>query len=126
MTQLRKDLDKVSSVIRKKQFDEAEKMIQDVEERLKKLIKQREIPETSKSVLFLKKAISQKRHLLAYRKDPVAAKKKATTVSFVEHVAPIFYSRCVKCHADDPGGKLHLDTFAGMKRGGESGPLLSA
>ncbi len=126
LIQLRKDLYKVSAVIRKKNFDQAEEKIRNVEDRLEKLIKKSNVSKSNKLILSLQKAISQQKHRLAFRKNPKAARKKATNVSFLEHVAPILQSRCVKCHGDDAGGKLHLDSFAGMKRGGESGPLLIA
>jgi len=125
LIQIRKDLYKVSRIIRKKEFEEADQKIRDVEDRLQKLIKRSGISKTDIFVLSLQKAISQQRHTLAFRKNPKEARKKAATVSFLEHVAPILNARCVQCHGDDPAGKLHLDTFTGMKRGGESGPLLT-
>lgn len=43
-------------------------------------------------------------------------------VSFSRHVAPIFAKRCVACHnTRSPGGRLNLDTFAALNKGGESG-----
>jgi len=40
-------------------------------------------------------------------------------------VAGIFRSRCVKCHGPvDPQNDLRLDSYAGVVRGGESGPAV--
>jgi hypothetical protein len=46
-------------------------------------------------------------------------------VVFSRDVAPIIADACLGCHgADNPRANLRLDTFAGWKRGGRSGPLL--
>jgi len=48
-------------------------------------------------------------------------------VSFSRHVAPIFARRCVACHnTRSPGGRLNLDSFAALQKGGESGVVVEA
>jgi len=48
-------------------------------------------------------------------------------VSFSRHVAPIFARRCVACHnTRSPGGRLNLDSFAALQKGGESGEVVAA
>lgn len=48
-------------------------------------------------------------------------------VSFSRHVAPIFAKRCVACHnTRSPGGRLNLDSFAALQKGGESGAVVTA
>ncbi|MFN9718873.1 MAG: c-type cytochrome domain-containing protein [Planctomycetota bacterium] len=48
-------------------------------------------------------------------------------VSFSRHVAPILADRCIACHnTRSPGGRLNLDSFAAMMKGGESGAALTA
>ncbi len=43
-------------------------------------------------------------------------------VSFSRDVAPILASRCVACHnTRSPGGRLNLDSYAALLKGGESG-----
>ncbi len=43
-------------------------------------------------------------------------------VSFAQKVAPIFHRRCVACHnARLAQGRLNMETFAAMTKGGESG-----
>ena len=45
--------------------------------------------------------------------------------SFVSTVAPVLASRCVRCHGNRrKSGGLSLATFADMKAGGDSGPLV--
>ncbi|HAP08237.1 MAG TPA: hypothetical protein DCR20_10445, partial [Planctomycetaceae bacterium] len=47
-------------------------------------------------------------------------------VSFSRHVAPIFARRCVACHnTRSPGGRLNLDSFAALQKGGESGAVVT-
>jgi len=46
-------------------------------------------------------------------------------VSFNRDVRPILSKNCLSCHGPDEGdrkGDFHLDTFAGITKGGESGP----
>ncbi|MFN9943752.1 MAG: c-type cytochrome domain-containing protein, partial [bacterium] len=48
-------------------------------------------------------------------------------VSFSRHVAPILAEHCIACHnTRSPGGRLNLDSFAAMSKGGESGPAFKA
>jgi hypothetical protein len=49
------------------------------------------------------------------------------TVSFALDVAPILSANCVGCHnAQQPDAELNLSTFAGILKGGESGPVMVA
>lgn len=42
---------------------------------------------------------------------------------YAKQIAPIFQKRCVGCHnADDAEGKLSLDSFADLQKGGKRGP----
>ena len=42
---------------------------------------------------------------------------------FSKHIAPIFQKRCVGCHnADDAEGKLSLESYADLQKGGKHGP----
>ena len=42
----------------------------------------------------------------------------------MSQIAPIFAKHCLDCHGKEAKGGLRLDTFAGMEKGGKSGPLL--
>ncbi len=124
-SQFHKDLTKISSIIRRKKYEEAEKMLEETEERLKKFVKTSGLGKTHKGIRTIETKITLVRRSLEKQKDPKGYKEKQNRVSFVRHVAPILNKHCVKCHSDDPQGKLHLDSFAEMKKGGSSGPLLS-
>lgn len=49
----------------------------------------------------------------------------ADTPSFAKDVAPIFAANCAGCHAGNVAmGTLDLDSFAGIQKGGHSGPVI--
>lgn len=48
-------------------------------------------------------------------------------VSFSHNVAPILAKHCIACHnTRSPGGRLNLDSFAALMKGGESGAAFEA
>ena len=48
-------------------------------------------------------------------------------VSFSKHIAPIFAKRCVACHnTRTASGRLNMDSFATLAKGGESGAAFEA
>ena len=48
-------------------------------------------------------------------------------VSFSESVAPVLSKRCLACHnAKTAKGRYNMETFAGIVKGGESGPAVLA
>jgi WD40 repeat protein len=56
-----------------------------------------------------------------------ALKAEGQWVSFSQEVAPILYSRCLACHnARSAKGRLNMESFASMQKGGESGPAVAA
>lgn len=65
--------------------------------------------------------------LLASREAEAALEPLGRFVSFSRDVAPIFAQRCVACHnTRSPGGRLNLDSFAALLKGGESGAAVTA
>jgi hypothetical protein len=53
--------------------------------------------------------------------DPVAVSR------FEEQIRPLLLDRCQKCHSGSaPKGGLRLDSAEGIRRGGESGPVIAA
>lgn len=65
--------------------------------------------------------------LLARRHAENALEPLGRFVSFSRHVAPVLAQRCVACHnTRSPGGRLNLDSFAAMGKGGESGAAFAA
>ncbi len=49
---------------------------------------------------------------------------------FEKHIRPVIVERCYECHSGQPGAKikggLRLDTAAGLRAGGENGPIVTA
>jgi hypothetical protein len=65
--------------------------------------------------------------LVASQQAEAALEPLGRFVSFSRHVAPILAQRCVACHnTRSPGGRLNLDSFAALLKGGESGTAVSA
>lgn len=116
--ELSKEMRQVASLVRRKKLEEAEASIKEVEDRLKAL----EVPDNDRSVQILRRLIATQKQLIARRRNP--GKKGTEPVSFEKDVAPILKENCLRCHSNNPRGGLKLDTFAGMKAGGQSGALL--
>jgi predicted nucleic acid-binding Zn-ribbon protein len=65
--------------------------------------------------------------LVARRQAESALEPLGRFVSFSRHVAPIFAERCIACHnTRSPGGRLNMDSFAALSKGGESGAAVAA
>jgi len=65
--------------------------------------------------------------LVVRRQAEAALEPLGRFVSFSRHVAPILARRCVACHnTRSPGGRLNLDSFAAMGKGGESGDAFTS
>lgn len=83
--------------------------------------------EPSLQKLSAEMQIVQNDALVARRDAEKALEPLGRFVSFSRHVAPILADRCIACHnTRSPGGRLNLDSFAAMMKGGESGAALSA
>ncbi len=64
--------------------------------------------------------------LVASRQAEASLEPLGRFVSFSRDVAPILAERCVACHnTRSPGGRLNLDSFASLLKGGESGATVS-
>ncbi|MCA9035430.1 MAG: hypothetical protein KDA91_09875 [Planctomycetaceae bacterium] len=108
LASLQKDLRSVTTLVRKKEVDEAKALIRKVEDRLAELAISDD--EKDRSFTALKSTLERSKLLIP--------------VSFEQQVAPILKDNCVSCHdADSAGGMLRLDTYTNMTRGSRSGPL---
>ena len=103
---IRKELNKATPLLRKKQFDEASALIDAVEEKLKAT----DVAPEDRSYKSVARQIAKMRSNLP--------------VSFEREVAPILKENCLRCHGRQARGQLRLNTFAGMEQGGANGPLL--
>ncbi len=124
LSALRKDVSKVSSLIRRKKLDEAKQAIEQAEEKLKSIMEDAGVDEKDRTIAGVLKAISFQKKNLDRKMNATAGKGKNNGISFSKQVAPILAKNCLGCHDDTARGRLRLDTFAGMRQGGMSGQLL--
>lgn len=127
LTTLRRDISKAGSLIRRKEGEEAKKLLDDAESQLKEIASAAGLDANDRAIGSIQKAIDLQRQQLERVMDGGgnAAKDGGGGVSFSEDVAPILAANCLGCHDDTARGGLRLDTFANIRRGGMSGPLLT-
>ncbi|MEW4531266.1 MAG: c-type cytochrome domain-containing protein [Maioricimonas sp. JB045] len=122
LTQIKRDLGKVSSLIRKKELDEAASLLDSAEDQLESIADSAGLEPDDRKLLGVMPTIER------YRKALENVRGKAGGgggVSFSKDVAPIIAENCLGCHSGNRArGNLRLDTFAGWKRGGQNGLLL--
>ncbi|MBI5761408.1 MAG: hypothetical protein HZA46_23105 [Planctomycetales bacterium] len=122
LTAIKKDIDKAQSLITRKDTDDAAKLLDESEAKLKKIVEEAKVEESNIAVSPFFKSIEQKRLSLAKRTGGGAA----GGISFSKEIAPILNTACLRCHGDDnPRGGLQLSNFAGLEKGGGNGPLLT-
>jgi cytochrome c553 len=123
IAEIKKSVDKAQSLITKKETEEADKLLDDAEAKLKKIVDDAQIKETDAAVSSVFKSIETKRQALAKR---AGAGANAGGLSFSKDIAPIISANCLRCHGDDnPRAGLQMSNFAGLEKGGGSGPLLT-
>ncbi|WP_310820754.1 c-type cytochrome domain-containing protein [Stratiformator vulcanicus] len=121
-----RNVGKASSLIRRKEVDEAETLLNDAESKIDQIAKDAELPATHPAVAGIRRAIGIQRNLLARVKasmNPAAEQGPPAAqqgVSFSSDVAPVLTANCTRCHGNGNRGGLKLDTFAGLKAGGQS------
>ena len=109
MAQLTAELRPIVGMVRKQEVDEAKAIISKVENRLKDLAIADD--ERDRSFTALKTALAKAKNLIP--------------VSFEAEVAPIIKDKCLGCHGEQrASANLRLHTFANMRNGSQSGPLL--
>lgn len=109
LSEIYKSLRDARKLVSKKKFNEIREAVQDAESKVQAM----ELSEDEKDRTY-KNVVKQ----LAYLKDKLP-------VSFEKEIAPIIKDKCVRCHgANRQSGKLRLDTFNQMAKGGANGPLV--
>lgn len=118
--EIRKELDKVKGLVSKKKLDEADKILTESEQKLKKIALDAAVKENDPALAPLFRSLELNKQSVEKKKGGPAG------ISFAKEVAPIISRACGNCHgSNNPRGGLRMDTFAGMERGGTSGPLLT-
>jgi hypothetical protein len=117
---LRADVGKITALINRKKIDEAEQTLADAEKRLEEYLESAEIPETDATLRSVRQLLDKQKTAL----KKAGGKVRVEDVSFTDVIAPILADKCLSCHGNDAKGKLRLDTFAGLEKGGANGSLL--
>ncbi|MFN0052521.1 MAG: c-type cytochrome domain-containing protein, partial [Planctomycetales bacterium] len=113
--EVRKGLGRVPALVGKKELDEAEKLVQESEQKLKKIVQEAGIEESNKAIAGVFKLLEQRRTALLKQKK---TGHDAGGMTFEKDIAPILVARCLKCHGETkPSAGLRLDTFAGIVQG---------
>ncbi len=121
---LKKKVSRVGALIRSKRLDDAKKVVETAEKAINEIIEAAGIERDDRALKSILADI--KRHQETFSK-PTGSKPSAgaSKVHFLDDVAPLIDSKCLGCHgATNPRAGLRLDTLAGWRRGGRSGPLL--
>lgn len=124
LNQVRDDVGDVAKLIREKKYDEAGKLLDELSAKVDQVVKDAELKPGDKTVAPVQLLLDKQRQALQKASGTGKGKEDAEEVSFSKQIAPLISSKCVSCHDDDAAGKLRLDSFAEMKKGGKSGPLL--
>jgi mono/diheme cytochrome c family protein len=138
LSAIRGDLTRVHTPIHHDLIDQSEKKVNEAEQRLDNFVKDAGISDSDSHIKSIRKLIAARKAAIEKARAKEAQKKesgeeesrpkKATAKEkgggFVFQVAPIFVKHCLDCHGADAKGGLRLDTYAGMEKGGKSGPLL--
>lgn len=120
IAEIRKELNKVQGLITKKEFEEARKILDDSQSKMQKICEDAKVTEQDRAAAPVFNLIEQKRAVL----DKKAGSGEGG-IDFEKDVAPILAAKCANCHGEDrSSGGLRLDTFAGLKAGGTTKPLL--
>lgn len=126
LNQIKDDIGDVAKLIKDKKYEEAGKMLDDFTAKVEKIIKDADLKPGDKTIAPVQILIDKQKLALQKQGGVGTGKADAPDVSFIKQIAPLINSKCVSCHDDKAAGKLRMDSYAEMKKGGKSGPLLSA
>lgn len=115
LSSIRRELSKVTALIRRKKFDEAEKAMEDAEKRLEKVMKEAKVTDRYPTVRTIKRSLaSQRARLLKAQGKSPEAKPKTNALTFEKHVAPILNKSCSRCHTNNARGGLRIDRMQSL------------
>lgn len=123
---IKKDLAKGGGLIRKKEFEEAKALYDDADARLTKIATDLSLSKSDKKLLGIEELIEKGRESLEIALAKAEGRPPKIGVSFADSIAPIIEQKCLNCHGGaNPRAGLDLSTFAGWRKGGRSGPLIT-
>ncbi|MBT4864128.1 MAG: hypothetical protein HON53_03270 [Planctomycetaceae bacterium] len=116
-----REIRKLSSLIRRKKYDEADKSLSAIAATVEKLAKGND---KDRAIVLVKRRIEMQRDLLDRAKSGKKGrpgKAAGPAISFTKQIAPILKNRCGNCHVNRASGQLQFDTFTKLAKGGRSG-----
>jgi len=116
-----RDIRKLSSLIRRKKYDEADKSLSEIAAKVDTLAKGND---KERAILLMKRQIEIQRGLLERARNSKKgrpAKGAGAAISFTKQIAPILKKRCGNCHVSKASGQLRFDTFTNLVKGGRGG-----
>jgi hypothetical protein len=125
---LKRELNGVNGMIRRREFDEVEALLDRIEMRVQEISTAAEVEVTDRSMLGLSPLLTRHRNALETARARAEGRPANANmgVSFSGEVAPLIAEKCLGCHGDNnPRANLNLNTFAGWRQGGVTGPLLT-
>jgi mono/diheme cytochrome c family protein len=127
LRELKSEVTKVAGLLRKKEYDAARTLLDEAQAKLQEIMQAAEVDQNDRRLQGVPQLIATRRKALELQMSKAGGAAAPGGVSFVDDVAPIIADNCLGCHGmNNPRANLRLDTFAGWKRGGQNGQLLTA
>lgn len=124
LNQIKEDVGDAAKLLKDKKYEDAGKLLDELTSKLEKLAKDADLKPTDKLLVPVNTLIDKQRQILLKQTGAAKGKEGADDVSFTKQIAPLLNAKCLTCHDNNAAGRLILDSFAEMKKGGKSGPLL--
>jgi hypothetical protein len=125
LAELKKELGKITTLIRQKDWDGAQAILTAAEAKIDELATAYGVDKTDRK-LGVWTLYEDKIEALEIARARAEGRPPQLGPSFSKEIASIIDARCVRCHGGaNPRARLDLSTFAGWKRGGQSGRLLT-
>ena len=125
---IRETLLKATRALRRKDTEEAKKLLDQVGTDLDTWKQKYNVNEDDSTLKALKELVTEKQESLSDAGEksdgPPARVNRSSKVSFSRHVLPILKENCFSCHDAQAAGDLQLDTLEGMRKGGKGGRIL--
>jgi hypothetical protein len=124
---LKREVNGVSSMIRRREFDEVQALLDRVEMRAQEIATEAGVELTDRAMVGIGALIERNRTALATARERAGGQAAGDMgVSFSGEIAPLIAEKCLGCHGDNnPRGNLNLNTFAGWRQGGNTGALIA-
>jgi hypothetical protein len=127
LAELKRELTGVTSMVRKKEFEEAKAVYDAADAKLTEIATAMQVEKNDRKLQGIDALIEKGRESLELAWAKAENRPAKIGPSFVDTVAPIIQGKCVNCHGGaNPRGRLDLSSFAAWKRGGANGPVLVA